>query len=676
MERRARLRLRCTIGRSYLDLDSSGHGVARPGAVLYVPTLALPIAVDGHIADWLEQDTHSTHYDEDQLLESADLDVPPTLAFAQRVGKYDQYLYAVFQVTDDRVVFRSSASQRAKQVDHLELLFATPSAEARHYCIALDTGSKAFAESISANSASYAEPRIAGAWRTSASGYVLEVRVSLELLGPRLGFAIADVDTTDSGAVASKIGNASSVDLHEMPSIVIPGSEIDAILRAMERTSARIWVVDHAGRVLARAGSLGAARRIERNAEPARGALASAAGALQAATLQRIYAKLLRPPSEVFEDGLMNVSSLAGKELERTFMGATATRWRLTRDKRALILSAAQPIWIGDRVAGAVVVEETTNAILTLRNRALEQLFNVALIVFALGSLTLFCFASRLSRRIRRLRDQAEHAIDSQGRVSGAIASAGSGDEINDLARSFDDILQRLREYVSYLEAMANRLSHELKTPVAIVQSSLDNLSSQPLPPESAIYVERAQQGVTRLGTLLTRMSEARRLEEVMQGAERERFDLRAVVEACVRAYQSAYPTQRFALELPQHRVHVHGVPDLIAQMLDKLAANALDFTRAGTPISISLSAQMTTARVRVINDGPPLPTQMEGRLFESMISIRPASVGSEPHLGLGLFIVRLIAEFHRGHATLANRRDGEGVVATITLSTLDPITR
>jgi signal transduction histidine kinase len=58
----------------------------------------------------------------------------------------------------------------------------------------------------------------------------------------------------------------------------------------------------------------------------------------------------------------------------------------------------------------------------------------------------------------------------------------------------------------------------------------------------------------------------------------------------------------------------------------------------------------------------------MKGRLFESMVSIRPAGGEGEPHLGLGLYIVRLIAAFHGGEARADGREGGDGVVVTVSL--------
>ena len=67
-------------------------------------------------------------------------------------------------------------------------------------------------------------------------------------------------------------------------------------------------------------------------------------------------------------------------------------------------------------------------------------------------------------------------------------------------------------------------------------------------------------------------------------------------------------------------------------------------------------------------NEGAPLPAGMHERLFDSMVSIRGEQKSDEPHLGLGLYIVRLIAEFHRGRVRAADRDQGKGVVVSVSL--------
>src|SRR6185369_3401433 len=102
---------------------------------------------------------------------------------------------------------------------------------------------------------------------------------------------------------------------------------------------------------------------------------------------------------------------------------------------------------------------------------------------------------------------------------------------------------------------------------------------------------ERAEEGLQRLNRILERMTEASRLEQSLRTAERERYDLAPVVRGCVEGYRIAYPQAVFLLEMTEARVGVEGSADLAAQLLDKLVENAVDFSRGGEPIRVSLEA-------------------------------------------------------------------------------------
>jgi signal transduction histidine kinase len=243
--------------------------------------------------------------------------------------------------------------------------------------------------------------------------------------------------------------------------------------------------------------------------------------------------------------------------------------------------------------------------------------------------------------------------------VRGAITPSAARDEIGDLSRTMAEMMGRLKEYNAYLEAMAGRLSHELRTPVAVVRSSLDNLKAHPLGDEERVYVERAGQGVARLARLIARLSEGTRLEGLLGSAEREPFDLAAVVAGCVEGYRSVYPGRRFELSRPAEAVTIEGVPDAIAQLLDKLVENANDFAPPASAIRVLVDRAGRHARLAVENDGRPLPEGAAGRLFESMVTLREAPAPEGAHLGLGLYIVRLVAQFHGGHVHAANLAAG-----------------
>jgi len=200
------------------------------------------------------------------------------------------------------------------------------------------------------------------------------------------------------------------------------------------------------------------------------------------------------------------------------------------------------------------------------------------------------------------------------------------------------------------------------------VRSSLDNLRLQSLPEDARVYIERAQGGLNRLNEILTRMAEASRLEQSFADVLRERVDLVPLVSACVDGYRVAYPQTPIVVEAPPGALPVDAAPDLVAQMMDKLVANAVEFGTPGSTVVVRLGAAAGRARIAVENDGPPLPEGMSGRLFDSMVSMRRGSGGDVPHLGLGLYIVRLIAEFHGGDARADDKDDGSGVVVAVTL--------
>lgn len=439
---------------------------------------------------------------------------------------------------------------------------------------------------------------------------------------------------------------------HEEPSgDKAADSEITAILQGLERASSRVWVVSRDYHVLALAGSL-------KRADSAPLSLA-----------ERTLGWLLASPTEDFDDAIAEDAIAAGREVAAALQGAAGTRTRNTRDGRAVVVSAAHPIWVGDQVYGAVVVEETTNRIASLRSQALERLLVVTLVVFALVAALLLWFATRISNRIRRLSDEAETAIDARGRVTRLTTASDAADEIGDLSRSFTTVLGRLARYNAYLEALAGRLSHELRTPVAVVRSSLENLHAARTPDETRTYVARAEEGLARLSTILSRMTEASRLEQSLSAATRERFDAAAVVRGCAEGYRLAYAPRVFEVTVPAESVLAQGAADLLAQMLDKLVENAVDFAVTGTAIRISLNSGEGGARLRVENEGPPLPDAIRDSLFDSMVSLRNERSDGIPHLGLGLYIARLIAEFHGGTLRAENLPGGRGIAFEATFA-------
>jgi len=123
------------------------------------------------------------------------------------------------------------------------------------------------------------------------------------------------------------------------------------------------------------------------------------------------------------------------------------------------------------------------------------------------------------------------------------------------------------------------------------------------------------------------------------------------------------WPTIGFDLDVVGQPESIIGAPEIVVQALEKLISNAVDFHRQGTLIIIKVEMTKEHIAVSVLNEGPLLPDE---DIFASMVSGRKSS-GGQPHLGLGLYIVRLVADYHRGYAFASNvANDGVEVGFTI----------
>ncbi|WJG09158.1 proteobacterial dedicated sortase system histidine kinase [Aliiglaciecola sp. LCG003] len=663
---------------SLFDSQSSYLQDVKPGTDLYAHKIIDPIRLDGKLDDWQDYRHLSLRYAQMQLIEQTTAYDPQSLQFEHMVGQYNQYLYAMFEVTDDTLIYRPNNSLRVDRNDYLLIAVTDPIGVFRRYIVAPQQSGWVNAYLLDDNPESYRpqnlETAIQGFWQQTPSGYNIELRFPLDIMSSKIAFAITDVDTLQSRERKYIIGTANPNQPDSLGTVLIPSPEIEKILKGLKYSNARVWVVDKHMRVLARSGSIQAATGVR--SAPVNGRTNDWWQRFEQNWLFPLYYHVLTKPPADFVDELENAYALKGKDLADALTGKASSQWRLTPDNKAVILSAAHPIFIDDTVMGAVVVEQTTHGIRTLRNRALEQLFHVILAVVFLGTSALFLFASRISFRIRKLRNQTESAIDENGKILTNIPRSETKDEIGDLSRTFHTVLDKLQQYNSYLENMSARLSHELRTPVAIVKSSLENLSLEQSGANGANganddnekqqYIERAQTGINRLSKILSNMSEATRLEQAIQYSDREEFELSELLRGCSEGYGAAYPQHQFETSFGNIQHKLTGSPELFSQMLDKIIANAVEFSAPGSPISIGLTVKHNQVYLSIANQGPLLPENMHEQLLDSMVSVRRQQDAGETHLGLGLYIAKIIAEYHKGTIRINNQADKTGVEVTI----------
>ena len=485
------------------------------------------------------------------------------------------------------------------------------------------------------------EPRIRGYWQDSLEGFTVELELPLSLLQNRLGFYLVRNTGTAVTGTADTVGTVSPGRRGEIPWLVYASKTLQDQLTPFAKGGIELATVDRHRWLLAEAGDL----------------TETPAPAQTPWLLRAVYRAILNGNSQPRLPASPRAGQLSLPELERALGGEDATAWYAADGGRKL-LATATPIMVGGEVRGAVVARQSSDPYLSLTDRAFSRLVYYSLLAMLLSALGLLGYASWLSWRIRSLSRASANALRADGSIDDSFPVSASRDEIGELSRQYADLLARLRDYTDYLRTLSRKLSHELRTPIAVIQSSLDNL--EPGSTDSEVYVQRAREGLSRLGNILTAMSEATRLEESVHSSQPEDYDLAALCRQLFDAYRQLYSDHHLELDCKPDSLPAHGVPDLVAQMLDKLMDNAASFTPAGGDIRLSLEQVRDRARIEISNDGPLLPAAMQHQLFDSMVSVRERS--DRVHLGLGLHIVRLIVDFHGGAAKAENRPDGSGV--------------
>ena len=556
------------------------------------------------------------------------------------VGVVDEAAYLYAEVRDDNVVFARPGSRTPDSgptfFDAVTLINTSPlylnetivfSAEAPGPVVAVvrnDYGIKP-------------DPSIIATWRDVPGGYQIEARIPVSKLGTNLGVIVYN-----TASELQSPARSTTFTSRKPAAFVTVSPDLSRITDGLAQPGMRLTVTDTSGWRIAASGDLSTA-------------------AAKDASVRSIWLRVLY--DALVESGAaaeLAEPDPSGREqrdyISQALAGEKSAGWFRSGESGRAVVAVAQPVIADGELIGAFVLQQGTDAILSLRNQGLVRLMNVTLIATLLVAATLLGYATWLSRRIRRLSVAAEEALDSD-KLRSSLPSALSGDEVGDLSRSFSHVLRQLADYNDYLRTLASKLSHELRTPLAIVTSSLENLEHEPLNEASADYAARARSGADRLRRILTAMSEASRVEELMSHAEPEAFDLSAALASTVIAYRDVYPLRTFEFDSALESAATQGSPELIIQMLDKLVDNAVGFSGEGDSIEIGLAKEHDALLLSVSNPGPPLPERMRHQMFDSMVSMRPGE--DNKHLGLGLYVAKLIAEGHGGKIDAENTDDG-----------------
>jgi signal transduction histidine kinase len=600
-------------------LVAVGAELPNTGRNWYVHGVTQPIVVDGNERDWSSMARWAQH---------------PWQGVDAQLANDPAWLYMRINVADATDTRLDAQDAAAVEADHVVLQLVRGKRQ-RSYLLASANSGAFLARPLDPRVPGLPD-QVSGQWLETGKTYQVELRIPRAQAPDQLGIGVFDAD-------APTRFNGGKPDLRPLLGLS-PALSND--LTQLVPSGVRVRLLSADGWVLGEGGSMLETRRPRPGRFP---------------RLQRVLSDLLVVPSLDQRQHLpRDIPRLSEPDVQQALDGQATANWRGGDEPGSVVLTVAVPLDVRGQNRGALVLEQSSQALPLLTNRALLGLMLASVAVLLIAGAVLFAFATWLSVRIGRLRDAAEHAQRHEGLELAQLPLVEDRDELGDLARSLSRLLESIGTYTEYLRKLASNLSHELNTPLAIVRSSLENLEHAGLPPDALPYLARARDGAARIGAIVRAMSEASRMERAMASADGEDMDLAQVVRGCAEAYRALAGTRDLQCMIPDQSVPLYGAPELIAQALDKLFDNALSFTAADGWIRIALEQDEDEARIVVSNKGPHLPESMQGQLFDSLISVRGAGAkAGTPHLGLGLYVVRLVAELHQGRVSAHNDEEG-----------------
>ena len=589
--------------------------------------------------------------------------------FELLLGERSNLLYVHLRILDDNVIFRDRSLLKLDNSDQVRLDFQKPNGNAGRVTLAFEkegsvTGFE-MDEQWEYASSGQAISEIQGKLIEQSGELWLEFRFPLSLLGSRryFGITFADVDNSSTRSVVRQTRTTPKPGKQSFNLVVLRTPEVRNIVQGLGYSGAKILVIDDRKRIRAEVGEVQA--EVE-------------SGLTNSQSMIDVLSEMfehIRPTVHLIATGENYSPTSRSSKEQQAFNEALSASLsgepmaiRSTTSNNQEIIVVAHPIVSSDNVIGSVIVEQNIQDILTFQRKAFEEVILLSALSLLVIFVALIAFAGRLAWRIRTLRREASSAIDSYGRLKDVelTSEVQSGDEIGDLARSISNMLSKLRQHNTFLAGMPRTLRHEINNPLNTLSTSLQNLALNHEEVSKSKYLESAKRGVNQIGSIVQNLADAANLEEALKSEDLEIIDLNSFLKSYINNYNLLHPNTSIDYSDCGETTPALVSDFRIEQMMDKIMDNAIDFHRKDSTIKVQLDKTETHLRVTVANRGSMLAPSIQDSLFDSMVSHRDQH--NRLHFGLGLYVVRIIAEHHGGFVRAVNLADNSGVAVVIQL--------
>ena len=337
----------------------------------------------------------------------------------------------------------------------------------------------------------------------------------------------------------------------------------------------------------------------------------------------------------------------------------------ISAKKTAAVKVFSAPVFENDKVAYIVQVASPLDAVeIVLNNLKIALFMVVPIVVLATGVVGYLLAMAAL------------HPVNSMIRTIRQITAANmklkitvpaTNDEIQRLAETFDDMLARLDNAFTSQRQFVEDMSHELKTPLTIMKGEFEvALKKARSAEEYESILKSSLEEVNKISSVVENLLIIARLESSQITPEITGVDLAVLVRNIINDMNVLADQKQIALTFSAPRsLQVRGDTNQLKRLFVNLLDNAIKYTPGGGKISVYMDSDEKQASIRVVDNGNGIPPEELEHIFDRFYRVDKSrsSVG----FGLGLSIVKSIAEMHKGSISVSSQF-GQGATFTVKL--------
>jgi signal transduction histidine kinase len=274
----------------------------------------------------------------------------------------------------------------------------------------------------------------------------------------------------------------------------------------------------------------------------------------------------------------------------------------------------------------------------------------------ALGVLIVlsYTFARKLTNPVRQLRD----AVDRFGKGDFRVRlRSARRDELGQLARTFDQMADRIETLLEAERRLLLDISHELRSPLARLAVAVELARSDADP---ARHLDRIEREAARLNALVGELLQVTRAEGDAARMRFESVPLHLLIDEVLEDARVEAGARGSAVEWAvREPVEIEGDPELLRRAVENVIRNAVRYTPPGTAVEVSLAGGPSEVTITVRDHGPGVAEEHLGRIFDPFYRVDSDRDRASGGAGLGLAIARRSVELHRGSIRARNAAPG-----------------